>query len=59
MHVTPPGGFKRVLDFVGGKVTSDDEARVARSISAIDRTHFHLLFVVRRFPGLGRCLLSA
>ena len=57
--MTPPGGFKRVLNFVGGKMTSDGEARVARSISAIDRTHFHLLFVVSCFPGLGRCLLSA
>jgi hypothetical protein len=29
VHVTPPGGFKRVLTFAGGKVTADD----ARSVS--------------------------
>lgn len=33
VHVTPPGGFKRVLTFIGGKVTSDGEARVKASKS--------------------------
>lgn len=28
VHVTPPGGFKRVLTFVGGNVTSDASAMV-------------------------------
>lgn len=33
VHVTPPGGFKRVLTFVGGKVSSDAGARVTTSKS--------------------------
>ncbi len=33
MHVTPPGGFKRVLTFAGGKVTSDGDAKVKASKS--------------------------
>jgi hypothetical protein len=28
VHVTPPGGFKRVLTFAGGKVTSGADAKV-------------------------------
>jgi hypothetical protein len=28
VHVTPPGGFKRVLTFMGAKVTSDANAKV-------------------------------
>jgi hypothetical protein len=33
VHVTPPGGFKRVLNFAGGKVTSDGDAKVKASKS--------------------------
>ncbi len=33
VHVTPPGGFKRVLNVVGGRVTSDADARVKASKS--------------------------
>jgi hypothetical protein len=33
VHVTPPGGFKRVLTFVGSKVTSDAGASVKASKS--------------------------
>lgn len=28
LHLTPPGGFKRVLTFIGGKVGSDADAKV-------------------------------
>lgn len=31
LHVTPPGGFKRVLTFAGGTVTSDAGAKVKAS----------------------------
>jgi len=31
VHVTPAGGFKRVLNFAGGKVTSDGDAKVKAS----------------------------
>jgi hypothetical protein len=31
VHVTPPGGFKRVLTFAGGTVTSDAGAKVKAS----------------------------
>jgi hypothetical protein len=31
VHVTPPGGFKRVLTFAGGKVTSDGNTKVQAS----------------------------
>jgi hypothetical protein len=33
VHVTPPGGFKRALNFAGGKVTSDGDAKVTASKS--------------------------
>ena len=33
VHVTPPGGFKRVLNFAGGTVTSDAGAKVKASKS--------------------------
>jgi hypothetical protein len=33
VHVTPPGGFKRVLTFAGDKVTSDANAKVKASKS--------------------------
>jgi hypothetical protein len=33
VHVTPPGGFKRVLVFADGKVTSDAGAKVQASRS--------------------------
>jgi hypothetical protein len=33
VHVTPAGGFKRVLNFAGGKVTSDGNAKVKASKS--------------------------
>jgi hypothetical protein len=33
VHVTPPGGFKRVLTFAGGKVTSEADAKVKASKS--------------------------
>ena len=33
VHVTPPGGFKRVLTFAGGKVTSAADAKVKASKS--------------------------
>lgn len=33
LHVTPPGGFKRVLTFAGSKVTSDGDAKVKASKS--------------------------
>jgi hypothetical protein len=33
VHVTPPGGFKRVLTFIGEKVTSDGGATVKASKS--------------------------
>ena len=33
VHVTPPGGFKRVLTFAGDKVTSDINAKVKASKS--------------------------
>lgn len=33
VHVTPPGGFKRVLTFAGGKVTANDGAKVKASKS--------------------------
>jgi len=33
VHVTPPGGFKRVLTFAGGKVRSDADAKVKASKS--------------------------
>ncbi len=33
IHVTPPGGFKRVLNFAGGTVTSDAGAKVKASKS--------------------------
>jgi hypothetical protein len=33
VHVTPPGGFKRVLNFAGGKVTSNADAKVKASKS--------------------------
>ena len=33
VHVTPAGGFKRVLNFAGGKVTSDGDAKVKASKS--------------------------
>jgi hypothetical protein len=33
VHVTPPGGFKRVLTFAGGTVTSDAGAKVKASKS--------------------------
>ena len=33
VHVTPPGGFKRVLTFIGAKVTSDANAKVKASKS--------------------------
>lgn len=31
LHVTPPGGFRRVLTFAGGKVTSASDAKVKAS----------------------------
>jgi hypothetical protein len=33
VHVTPPGGFKRVLNFAGGTVTADGDAQVKASKS--------------------------
>ncbi len=33
VHVTPPGGFERVLTFAGGKVTSNADAKVKASKS--------------------------
>jgi hypothetical protein len=33
VHVTPPGGFKRVLNFAGGTVTADGDAKVKASKS--------------------------
>jgi hypothetical protein len=33
VHVTPPGGFERVLTFGGGKVTSNADAKVKASKS--------------------------
>jgi hypothetical protein len=33
VHVTPPGGFKRVLTFAGGKVTSDTGTKVTATKS--------------------------
>jgi hypothetical protein len=34
VHVTPPGGFKRVLTFIAGKVTADSGASVKATRSA-------------------------
>ena len=34
VHVTPPGGFKRVLTFIAGKVTADSGAGVKTTRSA-------------------------
>jgi hypothetical protein len=34
VHVTPPGGFKRVLSFAAGKVSADSGARVKATRSA-------------------------
>lgn len=36
VHVTPPGGFKRVLRFAGGKVTADGASAVKSSKSSDD-----------------------
>ena len=34
VHVTPPGGFKRVLTFVAGKVSADSGANVKATRNA-------------------------
>lgn len=36
VHLTPPGGFERVLTFIGGKVTAEGEAKVKTRHSSDD-----------------------
>jgi hypothetical protein len=49
VHVTPPGGFKRVLTFSGGKVSSDPGAKVKAdksgdmwSVDVNDHEHYRI-----------------
>lgn len=49
VHVTPPGGFKRVLTFAGGKVTSDAGTKVTTtksgdmwSVDVNDHEHYRI-----------------
>jgi hypothetical protein len=49
VHLTPPGGFKRVLTFIGGNVRSDADARVQAgksgdmwSIEVNDYEHYRI-----------------